>query len=127
YILLAWFSSAWARVTLCEAKWDAVSAVSLLARIPCAWSWPPRLGRKCYPALNQAILLIRIGLLPEVLAAEIKLGVGLHGAVAVDGNLAGQAHFILVADGGKHAGQGEPLDRPLGTEVLHALLDEELA
>src|SRR5207248_3003105 len=46
--------------------------------------------------------LVRIRLLPEVFAAEVEGRAGFDGAVAVDGDLAGEAHFVFVADAGEH-------------------------
>src|SRR5262249_27430205 len=75
--------------------------------------------------------LIRVRLLPEILAADVEGGLGLDLAVAVDGALAGQAHLLLVADGGQHGqrvhGQVGALEGALGAEVLHALLDQDAA
>src|SRR5262249_9661635 len=42
-------------------------------------------------------------------------------------DLARQAHLVLVADRREHAGEGEAFQEALGTEVLHALLDQHAA
>src|SRR5262249_39417862 len=71
--------------------------------------------------------------LPEILAlgillrAHLHAGVRLDGAVAVDLDLAGQAHLFLAADARQHPPEREPLHARLGAEVLHPLLDQHLA
>src|SRR5262249_48454001 len=64
-------------------------------------------------------------------AAEVELWGRGDGAVAVDAHLTGQAHLVLVAQARQHGEWVEVqvglLHQPLGTEVLHTLLDEHLA
>src|SRR5262249_14638589 len=72
-------------------------------------------------------LLVGIRLLPEIFAAPVEGRRHLDGAVTLDAGLAGQAHFVLMADTGEGQRQAESLAARLGGEVFHALLDEDAA
>src|SRR5262245_50917347 len=50
-------------------------------------------------------LLVGIGLLPEILAAQVQGRPRYHGAVAVHLHLAGQPHFLFMADGRQHGAE----------------------
>ena len=55
------------------------------------------------PDIYRYFLLVRVRLLPEDVAADVHGRVRLDGAIAADGALTGEPHFVFVADRREHA------------------------
>src|SRR5947209_4816552 len=79
--------------------------------------------------IRGSILFIRIRLLPKGFAAEIHRGLRFDGAIAHHRTLAGQSHFLLVADRleGVDRVQAELFDEAGLAEIFLPLLDENAA
>src|SRR5262245_49532983 len=75
------------------------------------------------------LLLVRIWLLPEHIARDVHRGLCLYRAVTFDGALAGETHFVLVAqmlEDVQHV-QAHLFNNARRTQILLALLDEHAA